>query len=393
MSMAEVLHAENVVVLHPFTEEQAIDDLRALGRNRLSAAALGRRWQWNRKRAGNALKRWAKQELIARRRGIIVPLDGARSPAAVTVTRPVPSEGTRPRPVLVASVPNPPPQEGKESAGPVPAPVTTAHKWLGALAILLGCASSAVGLGWSIMSLARGGQDSAAGWLLVAVCVVIELMAITLPSFGTALWVLRARAFALVMWTGYAAAMAMVIFNGIGFAGMQIGDAVAGRAGIVRSAGGLREELDARLAEKAQLKFIPVDAAQIETASDQRDAACDRGLKPCEKLRLEVAALGKQRAINDRTAALDGEIRILRDKLATAPAVGAADPQVESTMEVIAWATAGSLTPSKRAVEVPRLLGLVLIPSVMGGLLLAAGMLLWQGRRHTDQHSSAFIRT
>lgn len=376
--MTEVSHADNVIALHPFSELQALDDLRALGRTRLRNVDLARRWQWSRKRAGNALKRWAKQRLIARRRGIIVPL-GEPSSAPPTPAndvhgaRPV----ARPRPVLVAPTLSPPPHEARESPVAPAVPATNAHKWLGALAILLGCALSLIGLGWSLLSLARG-QSGLAGGLMAAVCIGIELVAALSPSFATALWRIRCHALALAIWAGYAIALATVIFNGFGFVNMQLGDMVAGRAGAIGTTSDLRAELAARIQEKRGLTFAPVDPAMVETAEDRRDTACDGGKKTCEQLRADVTALGRQRATNERLVALDGEIKILRGKLELAPAVGSADPQVESAMKVLALA---SVSPSRDVLETGRLLLLVLIPCVMGGLLLPAGILLWQGRK------------
>jgi hypothetical protein len=154
-----------------------------------------------------------------------------------------------------------------------------------------------------------------------------------------------------------------------------------GPGGVIGTASDLRLEPDARLLERGPTRFVPVDAAQVETAVDRRDAICEcsPSSRTCEERRGEVNALGKQRATNERFAALDGEIKILRDKLSTAPAVAAADPQVETNMEVLALASGGSLAPSKRAIEVWRLLGLGLIPCVMGGLLLPVGMLFVAG--------------
>lgn len=390
MSAAALPSTGNVVALNPFSEDEALRDLCARGKTRLTLIELGSAWQWHPKKVGRTLDKWAKSQppLIRRRKSLITPLaaPGATPhPSSVaSVSRPgaAPVRRTRPRPVLVSPTePLPPAAPVAPVPSPVPGHVPNRHKWLGAFAILLGVAASLVGLGWSIGSLASGGQNTAGRWLVVAICIVIELLAIVLPSVGTALWALRSRAMAAVMWCGYAAALGMVVFNGIGFAGTQIGDAVAGRAHALGTAGDLRGELAARLEEKRGLIYVPVDAAQIDAAEGKRDQACERGTKrDCDARGSELAALGRQRAANERLTAIDGEIKILREKIATAPALGAADPQVESTIEVLAWASGGTVVASKRAVEVPRLLGLVLIPSVMGGLLLAAGMLLWQGR-------------
>lgn len=395
MAMSEAVHDGNVVHL-PFTEGQALDDLRALGRTRLRTCDLARRWQWPPKNTARAIDRWSKNNLISRRRGLItacpIPANDVRPAVPRTVPKPV--SGTVPRtgPKLVPkAVPIDVPEAVRETVpkdvqktpdGTTLGHVPNSHKWLATLAILLGCALSGIGLGWSLVTLARG-QGGAAAMLMAAAFVGIEFLAISAPSFATALWGLRYHVFAIAMWVGYAVALGAVIFNATGGAAMQIGDMVAGRAGVIESASDVRAELDALLLERGPMKFVPVDPAMVGTAEDKRDRACERAPKgkACEVEGAKVTALGLQRATNERLTVLDAQIRALRDKRDNGSALSAVDPQIESTIGILALASGGSLAPSKRTVEIWRLLELVLIPCVMGGLCLAAGFLLWQGRR------------
>lgn len=376
----EAAHDGNVLHLLPFSEEQALDDLRMLGKTRPKQCELAGRWQWHRKRVSRGLDRWSRQKLIRRNRGLITVLaaPGATPHPANddSVPRPgaAPVQRTRPRLVPVAPADAPPSAASAPVRDPVPGRVPNSHKWLGGLAILLGVAFAMAGLGWSVLGLARGGHDTAAGWLIVAVCMGIDLLAVCGPSFATAIWTLGYRVFGLAIWTGYAAAIAFVIFNGVGVARMQIGDAVAGRAHTIQTSDDLRIELAERLKEQRSLRFLPVDPAQIETAEDKRDRLCERSPKSrdCEQRGDEVIALGKQRATNERLTAIDAEIKDIRGKLANSKALAGADPQVEAAVEM--------LNLPRRGVESFRIGGLVLIPMVMSGVLLGAGMLLRQGK-------------
>ena len=85
-----------------------------------------------------------------------------------------------------------------------------------------------------------------------------------------------------------------------------------------------------------------------------------------------VLELRQAHAAAERRDAIDMELRDVQSKLATLPAVATADPQATTAAEMIVWLSAGTFNPAPADVARLRALGLALMPSLAGLILMLA---------------------
>jgi len=79
-----------------------------------------------------------------------------------------------------------------------------------------------------------------------------------------------------------------------------------------------------------------------------------------------VLSLREDVAAAQRRDAIDAELRETQAKLAALPAIATADPQATTTAEIVAWLSAGHLSPRPRDIYWLRTLGLTITPSLAG---------------------------
>jgi hypothetical protein len=228
-----------------------------------------------------------------------------------------------------------------ESPAPSPAlgsqPVThhenAASRSISISLVLAAFALAGVGIamnGWYARSL---GSTDAAGWLFLAVGMAADLVALVMPSCAARLWQMRHRATSLAGWGVWAMTFVFAVMAGVGFAGTNIADSTLARASRLTPA-------------------VVTAQAALSDAMSARDRECKGGVgKFCRQ---------RETAVNERRQALD---------LATQAVVQTADPQTESAMRVVAWATHGALQPTGQDFAMLRLVLMALLPQI-GGILL-----------------------
>jgi hypothetical protein len=334
---------ERVVPLHPLSEAQALDWLRAQpgGRITASAAELGRRWGWHRQRALRHLKAWAKTGHIKRRGGTVtvVGTEGGTSPGSTT--------GTNRRTRTVTSPAYAPVTPLGEPGAFVTAPRLDRHAlleragwwstFLAGLAFLLGLAATAVGLYVNASFLWKFGRSSEASLLLAIIGLVTDGMTVTLPSVAVGLWLRRRYALVATAAPIYLLAVTMN-------------------------------------------KFIPTSAAMVGAAQRAHDQECAKFGPICRQRADALNAAIANKTLTDHAADLDRRISAAIEKLAGIPVLAAGDPQVEAAVAVVTWASMGTFKPSASDVEMLRVLGVAAIP-IVGGLLLSFAFGLAQPAR------------
>src|SRR5689334_4908712 len=88
-----------VVSIRALSEDQALAWLRAQGRVTVTAAELGRRWNWHRQRVGRKLRTWHSRGDITwfeQEKTIVTPV----TPVTATVTPPVTPQCAEPEPAV-----------------------------------------------------------------------------------------------------------------------------------------------------------------------------------------------------------------------------------------------------------------------------------------------------
>lgn len=196
-------------------------------------------------------------------------------------------------------------------------------------ALALACVGIAMN-GWFARSL---GSTDAAGWLFLAIGVAADLVALVMPSCAARLWRMRRRGTSLAGWTVWAMTFVFAVMAGVGFASTNIADATLARASRLTPA-------------------VATAQAALSDAMSARDRECRGGVgKFCRE---------REATVNERRQALD---------LATQTVGQTADPQTESAIRLVAWATHGALQPTGNDFAMLRLVLMALLPQI-GGILL-----------------------
>jgi hypothetical protein len=202
--------------------------------------------------------------------------------------------------------------------------------------ILAAVALAAVGItmnGWFARSL---GSTESAGWLFLATGVAADCVALAMPACCARLWQARQRLTSLVGWVIWGMTFVFAVTAGIGFASLNIGDVTQARASRVTP------------------QVVTAQNA-LADAMTARDRECHGGVgKFCRD---------REAAVADRRVALDTAMKTV---------AGSADPQTDAAIGVVAWLTAGRLTPNANDFAMLRLVLLALLPQI-GGILLMIG--------------------
>jgi hypothetical protein len=216
--------------------------------------------------------------------------------------------------------------------------------------------------------------------LLAAIGLAIDVLAVALPTAASKLWQARRRLAACaagLIWTG---ALAMMLLAGIGFASMNIGDAVAGRAKLANESVALNARLEQLREERAAIgehRSVAALEAELQRAQPSaqsvwkatngcRDVTLQRSGQACEAVLRLREAIGTA----ERRDAVDLEMRDVEHRLASLPAIRLDDPQARTTSDLVAWLSGGVLAPSVHDIHRLRIVGLTVAPA-------CAGLLLW----------------
>jgi hypothetical protein len=226
--------------------------------------------------------------------------------------------------------------DGKE-VDVTPSPVTVPRRHVTSHALILAAAAlAAVGItmnGWFARSL---GSSDFSGWLFLAVGVAADCVALVIPTPCARLWQARQRLTSLVGWGIWTMTFVFAVTAGIGFASLNIGDVTQARASRVTPA-------------------VATAQAALSDAMTARDRECHGGVgKFCRE---------REAAVVDRRAALDAAMKGV---------AATSDPQTEAAIGIVAWLTAGRLTPNANDFAMLRLVLLALLPQI-GGILLMIG--------------------
>jgi hypothetical protein len=406
------------------SESEALDWLRVQpdGRAQASNAALAERWGWSRYRVARRLKEWQAAGLITKRGKAWAVT--ARDDAPVAMVKPLiaqepltareqlialePLIAQPPKPVIApeppvahdvpavvpAPVPTEPPPAVSAAVTPaapavVPAGSRTTALIVGATALGL----AAVGLVLNAHFAASLGQTGLAAILLAAIGLAVDVLAVALPTAASKLWHAHRRPAALaacVIWVG---ALAMMLLAGIGFASMNIGDTVAGRAKVANESAGLNARLErlrderAAISEhrsvaalEAELQRVQPSAQAVWKATNGcRDVTLLRSGKACEGVLRAREAIGTAQ----QRDAVDAEMRDVERQLAALPAIRLDDPQARTTSDLIGWLSGGLIAPSVQDIHRLRIVGLTVAPAC-AGLLLWMAVSLWRRREKGD---------
>jgi hypothetical protein len=385
----------NVVPLHPLDDAEALAWLRGHldGRSATSVSDLARQLGWPPPRLRRRLVTWQKAGQITRRpagRGkvIIAPaieISPAAEPAAAS-----------PLPVPRHSGSGVGAGAGVEHAVGAAAPSAReggrAAVALVAAAVLLATAVglAAVGLTMNARFAASFGQTTEAAAILAAIGLAIDVLAVVLPTVATLLWHRRSRAAAIAAWTMWLVALTMTLLAAIGFAATNIGDAVAGRARIAGEHSALVERIERLRVERTAItetRAVPAIEAALQQAQPaaqsvwRATAGCrDVTLPASGRACAEVLKLREGLAAAQRRDAIDAETRTAESKLAALPPIGSADPQAASAAEIVAWVSAGRISPSVQDIGRLRTIGLTVTPA-FAGLVAMLALLLVRSRR------------
>ena len=185
--------------------------------------------------------------------------------------------------------------------------------------------------GWFARSL---GSTDTAGWLFLTIGVAADLVALVIPSCAASL--ARHRATALAGWAVWLMTFIFAVTASIGFASVNIADVTLSRASRVTPA------------------TVTAQAA-LADAMTARDRECHGGVgKFCRE---------REAALTERRQAVDVAMRSVEQN---------ADPQTDSAIRIVAWASRGVLQPTGDDFAMLRLVLLALLPQI-GGILLMVG--------------------
>jgi hypothetical protein len=262
------------------------------------------------------------------------------------------------------------------------------------LAVLLGAAAiglAVVGLTVNTRFAASFGQTAEAAALLAAIGLVIDLLAIVLPSSAAQLWRDRHRMAGLAAWAIWLIALGMTLLAAIGFAATNIGDGVAGRTKVAAEATGLAADAARLRAERAgiaELRSVATIEAELQQAQPAA-AAVWRQTAGCSDVTLVVSAaacaevqkLRQALGTAKRRDALDAQVRAAEARLATLPAITTGDPQATMAADILTWASAGHVNLTPHDIHRLRITGLTIVPALAGIIFMFAAMLLQTGKQ------------
>jgi hypothetical protein len=227
----------------------------------------------------------------------------------------------------------------------------------------------------------------------------IEVLAFRSPSWGCELWRGGSKVAAAAAWGIWPVMIVMSLMAATGFSASTIGDVLAQRSAAMTKASAaatkasdkasdikkLREKRGA-ITEKRSPEVIKFQLLRERGKVDRIDKDAFNATFQCTRLTVDTEkACGPVLPIVQALAAAQD-----RDKLDQnikdaekpqegapepqdgAPIIGSVDPGAESFSRILAWISRGLITPSPDDVAVLRLLGLTIVPSLAGLVLMFA---------------------
>jgi len=327
---------------------------------------------------------------------VIAPAKPATTLATTPLARPVASPATAP---LDQPVPPPrrergPSMEWRAVERATAAPPSRRGAGRTLLAGVVGAAAiglAAVGLTVNTRFAASFGQTAEAATLLAAIGLVVDVLAIVLPSTAAQLWRDRHRMAGLAAWSIWLIALGMTLLAAMGFAATNIGDGVAGRSKVAAEATGLAADAARLRAERggiAELRSAATIEAELQRAQPaaagvwRQTAGCsDVTLAASAAACAEIQKLRQALGTAKRRDALDAELRTAESRLATLPAITTGDPQAIMAADILAWASAGHVNLTPHDIHRLRITGLTIVPALAGIIFMFAAMLLQIGKQ------------
>jgi len=257
--------------------------------------------------------------------------------------------------------------------------------------IVAAVALAVVGLTVNTRFAASFGQNAEAAALLAALGLVIDLLAIVLPSAAAQFWRDQHHTTGVAAWAIWLIALGMTLLAAVGFAATNIGDGVAGRSKIAAEASALAADVARLRSERAgiaETRSVATIEAELQRAQPAA-AAVWRQTAGCSDVTLaasgaacaEVLKLRQALGTAQRRDALDAELRAAEARLAPLPAITSGDPQATMAADILAWASAGRISLTPHDIHRLRITGLTIIPALSGIIFMFAATLLRSGAR------------
>jgi hypothetical protein len=248
-----------------------------------------------------------------------------------------------------------------------------------------------VGLTVNTRFAASFGQTAEAATLLAAIGLVVDVLAIVLPSSAAQLWRDRHRMAGLAAWAIWLIALGMTLLAAMGFAATNIGDGVAGRTKVAAEATGLAADATRLRTERVgitELRSAATIEAELQRAQPaaagvwRQTAGCsDVTLAASAAACAEVQKLRQALGMAKRRDLLDADLRAAEARLATLPAITTGDPQAVMAADILAWASAGHVNLTPHDIHRLRITGLTIVPALAGIIFMFAAMLLQIGKQ------------
>jgi len=252
-------------------------------------------------------------------------------------------------------------------------------------------ALAVVGLTVNTRFAASFGQTAEAAALLAALGLVIDLLAIVLPSAAAQFWRDQHHTTGVAAWAIWLIALGMTLLAAVGFAATNIGDGVAGRSKLVAEASALTADIARLRADRASIaetRSVATIEAELQRAQPaaagvwRQTAGCsDVTLAASGAACAEVLKLRQALGTAQRRDALDAELHAAELRLAPLPAITSGDPQATMAADILAWASAGRINLTPHDIHRLRITGLTIIPALSGIIFMFAATLLRVGRR------------
>jgi hypothetical protein len=271
------------------------------------------------------------------------------------------------------------------------------------LATVVGAAAiglAAVGLTVNTRFAASFGQTAEAATLLAAIGLVVDILAIVLPSSAAQLWRDRHRLAGVAAWAIWLIALGMTLLAAMGFAATNIGDGVAGRTKLAAEATGLAADAARLRVERAgiaELRSAATIEAELQRAQPaaagvwRQTAGCsDVTLAASATACAEVQKLRQALGTAKRRDALDAELRTAEARLAVLPAITTGDPQATMAADILAWASAGYVNLTPHDIHRLRITGLTVVPALAGIIFMFAAMLMQIGKQRATPMGPTF---
>jgi hypothetical protein len=264
-----------------------------------------------------------------------------------------------------------------------------------AVAYLVAYSLFLIGLAINVtFAISWGAQATWWGAILMAIeGAAIEVLSLLSPSWGCQLWRGRSYVAAVAAWCIWPGMIVMSLMASTGFSASTIGDVLAQRSRAVFTATGIQDTVQ-RLADLRKTITEARAAAAIEAQLeiDRPMVARDvwKATKECHDVTIADSAKACAAIMDDRKALaiaqnrdfLDAQLLAAKGALNGASTITSVDPGAESFSKLLGWITRGGITPTPDDIALVRLLGLTIVPSLAGLVLMFAQLLAPPRTKH-----------